>query len=40
MRDLDDLSAAERTVGYHNPEDGEGRLKALKKVLAPALRRR
>jgi hypothetical protein len=40
MRDFSDLSGAERAVGYHNPEDGDVRLKALKKVLAPALRRR
>jgi hypothetical protein len=40
MRDFSGLSGAERAVGYHNPEDGEARLKALKKVLAPALRRR
>ena len=40
MRNAADLTRAERDVGYHNPADGESRMKTLKKALAPALRRR
>lgn len=40
MRDASDLTREERAVGYHNPDDGEGRMKTLQKALAPILRRR
>ena len=33
MRDADDLTRAERAIGYHNPDDGGYRLKALRKLL-------
>ena len=33
MRDWDDLTRAERAIGYHNPDDGGYRLKALRKLL-------
>jgi hypothetical protein len=33
MRDWDDLTRAERAAGYHNPDDGEYRLKVLRRLL-------
>ena len=35
MKDRKALSAAERAVGYHNPDDGEYRMKTLRKLIAP-----
>jgi hypothetical protein len=34
MKDLEQLTAEERAVGYHNPPDGAYRLEALRKLLA------
>jgi hypothetical protein len=33
MRDWDDLTRAERAVGYHNPDDGDYRLKVLRRLV-------
>jgi len=33
MRDRDDLTRAERAIGYHNPDDGGYRLRALRKLI-------
>jgi hypothetical protein len=35
MRDAADLSPAERSIGYHNPERGDYRLRALSSLLRP-----
>jgi hypothetical protein len=37
MKDAADLTAAERTIGYHNPERGDYRLRALSSLLRPLL---
>ena len=37
MKDRGDLTPEERAIGYHNPDDGQYRLKALKKRLARVL---
>jgi len=37
MRNWSDLTAAERSVGYHNPDDGAYRLKTLKGLIAATL---
>jgi len=34
MRDLEQLTAEQRAVGYRNPPDGGYRLEALRKLLA------
>lgn len=34
MKDAADLSAAERAIGYHNPQDGSYRLNAVRRLLA------
>jgi hypothetical protein len=39
MKDYADLSASERTVGYHNTEDGGFRLSDLTRYLAPVVQR-
>jgi hypothetical protein len=38
MKDAADLSAGERRIGYHNPEDGEYRLRTLRGLLEPLVR--
>jgi hypothetical protein len=38
MRDWGDLTRAERASGYHNPDDGDYRLKALGKLLRDVIR--
>ncbi len=35
MKDAADLSPAERAIGYHNPEQGDYRLRALSSLLRP-----
>ena len=37
-RDWGDLTRVERAAGYHNPDDGDYRLKALGKLLRNVLR--
>jgi hypothetical protein len=38
MKDAADLSAGERRIGYHNPVDGEYRLRTLRGLLEPLVR--
>jgi hypothetical protein len=40
MKDRKALTAAERAAGYHNPDDGQYRLKTLRKLIAPLVAER
>jgi hypothetical protein len=35
MKDAADLTPAERAIGYHNPDDGLYRLRALSALVRP-----
>ena len=37
MKDAADLTTAERAIGYHNPEQGDYRLRALAALVRPLM---